>query len=147
MKLSTCIKSGLGLIYTTVLLGAAYCGIVWATQYIIRLNWTGAILFWLIGIPILIGLFQFISVLAAIPSVYLLKGSKWLSWLLALPTIFFMFGLGSFFWRIASSIGGLLIWLVMISWFFETAWLFVAYFMSAIGSAYEEGETDAQVAA
>lgn len=140
MKISIWLKSGLGLIYTTILLAAAYFGTVWLTKFIINFTWLGAILFWIIGLPITIGLFQFLASVAAIPSVYLLKGSKWLSWVLLLPTLFFLYCLGSFLWELASTIGGILTWLLLISWFCESAWLFVAYFMVAIGSAHDTGQ-------
>lgn len=137
MKPSIILKSGVGLVYTTILITGIYFGVVWLTQFVIKLTWTGALLFWLIGIPIVIGLFQFFATTAAIPAVYLMKGSKWLSWLLLLPTIFFLFSFGRFLWILASDIGGVLIWLLLISWFAETAWMFVAYAMASIGSAYD----------
>lgn len=140
MKLSTILKSGLGLIYTTALIAAVYMGVIWLTQFIIKLNLTGAILYWLIGIPIIVGLFQFIASIVAIPAIYLLKGSKWMSWLLVLPTLFFVYSYGSFLWNLASAIGGVLVWLLLISWFLETIWLFVAYLMVAMGSAFETEE-------
>ena len=74
----------------------------------------------------------------AMPTVYLMKGSKWLSWLLLLPVVYFIFSFGRFLWLIAANVGGALIWLLMISWFAEIAWVFVAYLMVSIGSAYEE---------
>ena len=131
------IKSGIGLIYTTLLTAAFYFGMVWLTQYVIKLTWFGAFLYWIIGIPIIIGIYQFIATLAAIPTAYLLKGARWMCWLLLLPTLYFFLNFGYFLWKIASGIGGVLIWLLMISWFFENAWLFFAYFNTAIGSAYD----------
>ncbi len=142
MKVSTVLKSGIGLIYTTILIWAVYLGVIWLTQFIIKLSWTGAILFWLIGTPITIGLFQAFASLAAIPVIYLMKGSKWICWLLLLPTLYFLFSFGWFLWTLGSAIGGALIWLLLVSWFCETAWLFVAYFTAAIGSAYESGNVD-----
>lgn len=137
MKISTVIKSAVGLIYTTILIAALYFGVVWLTQFVIKLTWIGAALFWLIGIPVIIGLFQFLASTAAIPAAYLMKGSKWLSWLLLLPALFFLFSFGRFLWILASDIGGVLIWLLLISWFCETAWMFVAYVLVSIGSAYD----------
>lgn len=146
MKISTFIKTGIGLVYTTILMAITLYGVSWATQFLIKLTWVGAILFWLIGVPIVIGLFQAIAALAAIPAVYLLKGAKWLGWLLVLPMLFFIYTFGAFLWKIASSIGGVLTWLLMISWFCETAWLFVAYLQIAIGSAYDTDKTEDLVA-
>lgn len=137
MKALTFFKSGVGLIYTTILFWLLYFVFIWVSRYILLLNWTGAILFWIIGLPIAIGLFQAISTVAAIPAVYLMKGAKWIGWILVLPCIYFMFSWGYFLWNVASAIGGLLVWLLSISWFLETAWLFVAYLMVAIGSCYE----------
>lgn len=142
MKPSVIFKSGVGLIYTTVLIAATYFGVVWLTQFVIKLNWIGALVFWLIGIPIVAGLFQFLATTAAIPTMYLMKGSKWLSWLLLLPTVFFLLSFGRFLWILASNIGGVLIWLLLISYFLETVWLFVAYVMASIGSAYDYGQTN-----
>lgn len=78
MKVSTCFKSGIGLVYTSIILAAIYFGAVWLTQYVVLLNWTGAILFWLFGLPIVIGLFQAVASALAFPAVYLLKGAKWM---------------------------------------------------------------------
>ncbi len=141
MKPSVIFKSGVGLIYTTILIAATYFGFVWLTQFVIKLNWTGALVFWFIGIPIVAGLFQFLATTAAIPTMYLMKGSKWLSWLLLLPTVFFLLSFGRFLWILASDISGVLIWLLLISYFLETAWLFVAYAMASIGSAYDYEQT------
>lgn len=138
MKILTILKSGVGLVYTTILIAAVWFGAIWLTQFVIKLSWTGAIIFWLIGLPIMIGLFQFLATLMAMPTVYLIKGSKWLSWLLLLPVVYFIFSFGRFLWLIAANVGGALIWLLMISWFAEIAWVFVAYLMVSIGSAYEE---------
>lgn len=138
MRLSIFLKSGLGLVYTTILIAVVYFGAVWLTQFLIKLTWIGAIVFWLVGIPIAIGLFQLLGSLAAIPSVYLMKGSKWLSWILLLPAIYFLFCFGRFLWILASNIGGALCWLVLITWFCETAWLFIIYALTAIGSAYDD---------
>lgn len=137
MKPSIVLKSGIGLVYTTILITAIYFGVVWLTQFVIKLTWTGAVLFWLIGLPIIIGLFQFLATTAAIPTVYLMRGSKWLSGLLLLPAMFFLFSFGRFLWILASDIGGVLIWLLLISWFLETAWIFAVYAMASIGSAYD----------
>lgn len=137
MKVSTILKSGLGLIYTTVILAVVYMGIVWLTQYIVNFTWTGAILFWLIGLPIAIGLFQVIATIMAMPIGFLLRGTKWFVWILLLPTTFFLWSFGRFLWIAASEIGGILVWLLLISWFFETAWMLISYFMIAIGAAYE----------
>lgn len=142
MKLSTILKSAVGLIYTTIFLIVVEFGAVWLTQFIIRLDWTGAIIFWLIVIPIAIGLFQFIATIAGIPVVYLFKGSKWISWLMLLPTLYVLYSYGAFLWNLASAIGGVLAWLILISWFFETAWLFVSYCYIAIGSAYESADSN-----
>lgn len=138
MKATTFLKSGIGLIYTTVLMAAVYFGIIWLTQYIVNLSWTGALIFWIVGAPIVIGLSQAIASLAAIPTAYLMKGAKWMGWLLVVPVLYFMISYGAILWHVASSVGGLLVWLLMISWFGETAWLFIAYLYIAIGSAYEE---------
>lgn len=142
MKVSTILKSGLGLIYTTIVLTLVYFGVVWITSYIIKFSWTGAILFWLIGIPVIIGLFQAIASIMAIPICYLLKGAKGLAWILLLPTLLFLWSYGHFLWMLASGIGGILVWLLLISWFCETVWLLIAYFMIAIGSAYEDDEPE-----
>lgn len=141
MKASTFLKSGVGLVYTTILIAALYMGIIWLTRFVVNFTWTGALLFWGIGLPIVVGLFQFIATFSAIPVVHLMKGAKWLSWLLVLPALFFVYSLGAFLWKIASSVGGVLIWLLMISWFAETAYLFVSYLYIAIGSAYEKVDT------
>lgn len=138
MKALTCFKSGIGLIYTSIILAALYFGVVWLTQYVVLLNWTGAILFWLFGLPIVIGLFQAVASVLAFPVVYLLKGAKWMCWLLLLPMLYFSYSFGHFLWMIASAAEGILVWLLAISWFMEIGWLFVAYFMIAMGSAYEE---------
>lgn len=145
MRFSTILKSGLGLIYTSIIIAAIYFVLVWVTQYIVNFTWTGAILFWLIGLPIMIGLFQAIASIAAMPVVYLMKGSKGVSWLLILPASFFLFSFGTFLWTVASSVGGILIWLLLISWFSEVVWLFVAYFMVAISSAYNSEDTTSTV--
>lgn len=140
MNASIYFKSGVGLIYTTILFFVIYLGLVWLSQYLIGFTWKGAILFWAIGLPVIIGLFQAIASLAAIPTMYLLKRFKWLCWLLLLPMLYFAYRFGAFLWELASAIGGILTWLLLISWFCETVWLFVAYFIAAIGSAYETDE-------
>lgn len=137
MKVSVILKSVVGLVYTTVILAAIYFCVIWLTKFVIPLSWTGAIVFWVVGLPIAIGLFQFLATMAAIPAVFLMKGSKWLSWLLLLPALFFLFSFGRFLWIVASGVGGALIWLLLISWFCEIAWLFTAYAIAAIGSAYD----------
>lgn len=145
MTTSTILKSGIGLIYTAILIWTVYIGVMWLTQFIIKLTWIGAILFWLIGIPVIIGLFQALASIAAIPVVYLMKNSKWICWLLLLPTLYFLFSFGVFLWTLGLAIGGVLIWLLLISWFCETAWIFVVYFIAAIGSAYDTSDSERQI--
>ncbi|MBD5267963.1 MAG: hypothetical protein HDS41_07315 [Bacteroides sp.] len=137
--LKTLSKSALGLIYTVLIMLAIEAGLIWLTRYLIFFNWTWgwALAFWVIGLPLIIGIFQFLATISAIPAVYLMKGSKALGWILLLPAIYFIVSWGYFLYNVASSIGGILTWLIFISWFAETAWFFGAYSFIAIGSAYE----------
>lgn len=143
MKVSVLLKSGLGLVYTTVILLLVYFGAVWLTKYIVTFSWVGAILFWLIGLPIVVGLFQGLAAIIAVPIVRLMKGARWACWLLLLPTLYIVYCFGYWLWAVASEIGGVLCWLLAISWFLEIAWLFIAYFLTAMSAAYTEKEDEA----
>lgn len=132
-------KSAVGLIYTTLIMLVIEICFIWLTRYLIMFNWNWwwAIAFWMIGLPLIIGIFQVLATISAIPTAYLMKGCKAFGWILLLPSLYFTGSWGYFLYNIASSLGGILTWLLVISWFFETAWFVGSYSFIAIGSAYE----------
>ena len=133
------LKSIAGLIYTSIVLFLLEFGIVYGAALILRINWSwiGAILFWMFAMPVIIWLFQTLASVIAIPCAALMKRTKYLSLLILIPTIYFLFSFGKIMWLTASGIGGVLIWLICISVFLEFAWLFCVYAYVSIGSAFE----------
>lgn len=140
MTIKKLLGGGAGLIYTVVLFLALNVLFVWLSQYLVSFTWIGAAVFWIFGLPIIIGIFQTIASLASLPIVYLMKETRYLSLLLIIPALYCVFSLGHFLWILASSIGGILIWLLAITWFGETAWFFIACLILAISSAFETSE-------
>ena len=133
------LKAVLGLVYTTLIMFACEFGILLLTYKVVQIHWTilGVLAFIFIGLPIIVGIFQLLATLLSIPVSYLLKGSRYISLVLLLPALYFSFSFGRVLWMIASAIGGISIWIFMVAWFFEFVWLFGAYVMIALSSAFE----------